>query len=186
MTQTQVKYQTDNKTKSLVKPRFAKRNKFIFKMSERNEVKWICEYCTYENYPSSLKCTMCRGPKPFGSEDIYRLHGNDEKFNNSNLSGNASALESTKVTRNSWACDTCTYINPSRDLICQQCGSPSPSSVNTLQEQIQPLKISNHSDIAQSLSRSRNNSPPASITNIENMKRTSQTKWSCSVSNRSF
>lgn len=42
-------------------------------MSNPKEPKWACEYCTYENYPSSLKCTMCRGPKPFVSEDIYRL-----------------------------------------------------------------------------------------------------------------
>ena len=26
-------------------------------------VKWSCDYCTYENYPSSLKCVMCRAPK---------------------------------------------------------------------------------------------------------------------------
>lgn len=167
-----------------MKLRFAKHFILVlFKMSERNETKWICEYCTYENYPSSLKCTMCRGHKPFGSEDIYRLHGNDEKISNCNLAGNASACESSKLARNnSWACDSCTFINPSREHICRQCGSLSSSSVNTLHEQIQPLKISHHSDIAQSLSRSRNNSPPASITNIENIKRTSQMKWSCFVS----
>lgn len=54
-------------------------------MSNNKEPKWACEYCTYENYPSSLKCTMCRGPKPFVSEDIYRLNGentinNDDSF----------------------------------------------------------------------------------------------------------
>lgn len=44
-------------------------------MSSAKEPKWACEYCTYENYPSSVKCTMCRGPKPFISEDIYKLRG---------------------------------------------------------------------------------------------------------------
>lgn len=34
--------------------------------------KWSCEYCTYENFPSSLKCTMCMGQKPLLNEDIYR------------------------------------------------------------------------------------------------------------------
>lgn len=182
MTQTQVikliHYIPDS---LVVKLRFIKVFIFEFKMSERNEVKWICEYCTYENYPSSLKCTMCRGHKPFGSEDIYRLHGNDEKFNNSNLSGNASACDS-KLGKNSWACEICTFINSSRDQICQQCGSTASTSVNSLHEQIQPLKISHPSDIAQSLSRSRNNSPPASITNLENVKRTTQSKWTCTVS----
>lgn len=40
-------------------------------MSEAS--KWICEYCTYENYPSALKCTMCRGAKPLLGENIFRL-----------------------------------------------------------------------------------------------------------------
>lgn len=34
--------------------------------------KWKCEICTYENYPSSLKCTMCQASKPLLSEDIFR------------------------------------------------------------------------------------------------------------------
>ena len=36
--------------------------------------KWVCEYCTYSNWPSSMKCTMCRGNKPArlcGSENIF-------------------------------------------------------------------------------------------------------------------
>lgn len=40
---------------------------------EDNETeKWACEYCTYENFPSSLKCTMCKGQKPLLNEDIFR------------------------------------------------------------------------------------------------------------------
>lgn len=35
--------------------------------------KWMCEYCTYMNYRSSMKCTMCAGLKPLLNEDIYRL-----------------------------------------------------------------------------------------------------------------
>lgn len=42
-----------------------------FGMSE--DAKWECEYCTYENFQSSLKCTMCRGSKPLLNEDIFRL-----------------------------------------------------------------------------------------------------------------
>lgn len=44
---------------------------------------------------------------------------------------------------------------------------------------MQPLRISQKSDLAQSLS--RNNSPPPSLTNLENSKRTSQAKWTCQV-----
>lgn len=34
--------------------------------------KWMCDYCTYENYPSAIKCVMCKGQKP--SLDIFRLN----------------------------------------------------------------------------------------------------------------
>ncbi|KAJ3643383.1 hypothetical protein Zmor_026097 [Zophobas morio] len=140
-------------------------------MSE-SDAKWACEYCTYENYPSSIKCTMCRGPKPFVSEDIYRLHGSDDK-----LTSNAAGPCDNKSKRK-WLCEACTFTNPSREQMCQQCGASQAVSANNLHEHIQPLKISSqHSDLAQSLSRSRNNSPPT-ITNLENSRRT-QGKWIC-------
>ncbi|XP_018579145.1 ubiquitin thioesterase trabid isoform X1 [Anoplophora glabripennis] len=148
-------------------------------MSE-SEPKWACEYCTYENYPSSLKCTMCRGPKPFISEDIYRLHGDkinvDENF--SSTIGSAAGPLENKSKCPKRPTEYCTYINSSN--ICIYCGS-TPVSANTLHEHIQPLKISQHSDLAQSLSQPRNNSPPASLTNLENSRRTSQAKWICSM-----
>ncbi|XP_019877265.1 ubiquitin thioesterase trabid [Aethina tumida] len=113
-------------------------------MSE-SEAKWSCEYCTYENYPSSLKCTMCRGAKPFVSEDIYRIH-DDKLSSNEKFSSNIAA---------------------------------GPITANDLHEHLQPLRISQHSDLAQSLI--RNNSPPSSLTNVENTRRTSQGKWICTL-----
>ena len=41
---------------------------------EDSKKKWICEYCTYSNWQSSMKCTMCRGKKPAmlcSTENIY-------------------------------------------------------------------------------------------------------------------
>ena len=41
---------------------------------EDSKKKWMCEYCTYSNWQSSTKCTMCRGNKPVilcSSENIY-------------------------------------------------------------------------------------------------------------------
>lgn len=49
------------------------------------ESKWVCEYCTYENWPSSLKCTMCRGAKPLLGEDIYRLRDLSPQRSSSNV-----------------------------------------------------------------------------------------------------
>lgn len=59
----------------------AQRTDYIKKMSDTltakidnddETEKWSCEYCTYENFPSSLKCTMCMGQKPLLNEDIFR------------------------------------------------------------------------------------------------------------------
>ncbi|XP_072378198.1 ubiquitin thioesterase trabid [Diabrotica undecimpunctata] len=139
-----------------------------------SDKKWSCEYCTYENYPSSIKCTMCRGPKPFVNEDIYRLHDDthntEDKFPSS-IESAAGPIE------NKSKCTKCSY---NLSGICVNCGGTSVSS-QTLHEHIQPLRISQNSDLAQSLSRSRNNSPPASVTNIENARRSSQSKWICSL-----
>lgn len=149
-------------------------------MSEPSETKWSCEYCTYENFPSTAKCTMCRGPRPFVSEDIFRLHGNERSLSNTNLPGLAAGTCENQVNRGKWSCEICLGVNQSKDQMCRQCSTPAPSSPNSLHEHIQPVKITQNSDIAQSLSRSRTNSPPTSLTNIENSRRTSQ-KWMCTM-----
>lgn len=81
--------------------------------------KWTCEYCTYENYPSSTKCTMCRGARPYVSEDIYQLRGRDERCpSNASLSGLAAAACENKPRRGGkWACEACTFVNPSREQV---------------------------------------------------------------------
>lgn len=123
---------------------------------------------------------MCRGPRPFHCEDIYRLHVNDEKtVSNSTLPGLAASSCENKANRCKWSGETCMYSNSSKDQICIQCGTSCPLSPNTLHEHIQPLRITQKSDIAQSLSRSRTNSPPTSLTNIENSRRTNTQKWMC-------
>lgn len=48
-------------------------------------VKWACEYCTYENWPSAIKCTMCRAQRPSAAiidEELNEfkrnsIHGDD-------------------------------------------------------------------------------------------------------------
>lgn len=133
-------------------------------MSE-NGSKWSCEYCTYENFQSSVKCTMCRGSKPFISEDIYRLHGDE-----------SAASGPCEYQTNSDALDDCNYLNKPNNI-----EENSLASAKNLHEHLQSLRVSQYSDLAQSLSQSRNNSPPASLTNIENARRTFHSKWICSV-----
>ena len=56
---------------------------------EESKKKWICEYCTYSNWQSSMKCTMCRGKKPAllcSTENIYSA------ANTNSLRGESSVL----------------------------------------------------------------------------------------------
>ncbi|XP_017771846.1 PREDICTED: ubiquitin thioesterase trabid isoform X2 [Nicrophorus vespilloides] len=146
-------------------------------MSEKADQKWICDYCTYENFPCAIKCTMCRGPRPFKSEDIFGLY---DGGGSNEISSTATSSCENKPT-NKWSCEACTYLNALKEKTCSQCGKSRHTNANNLHEHIQPLKITQHSDLAQSLSRSRNNSPPASVTNLENSRRTKEIKWTCFI-----
>eukprot|EP00063_Salmo_salar_P097148 XP_014071983.1 PREDICTED: ubiquitin thioesterase Zranb1-like [Salmo salar] len=109
-------------------------------------VKWACDYCTYENWPSAVKCTMCRAQCP--SSPIITK----ETYNSSSPSSvtmepgcdwqdppspegscgslliypDSSARPRVKppsVTENSskWSCHMCTYLNWPRAIRCTQC-----------------------------------------------------------------
>ncbi|XP_017057472.1 ubiquitin thioesterase trabid [Drosophila ficusphila] len=103
--------------------------------------KWKCEICTYENYPSSLKCTMCQASKPLLNEDIFRLSPAQET---SSVAEEAAAVEvsvmsptpsstcyalqppnqarqSNVADSEKWPCKVCTYLNWPRSLRCVQC-----------------------------------------------------------------
>nr|CAD7600957.1 unnamed protein product [Timema genevievae] len=112
--------------------------------------KWACDYCTYENWPSSLKCTMCRGAKPLLGEDIYRLRDEPHIDTSCGLSL-ASGPSDSKPSRpaandGKWECSTCTYMNWPRSLKCSQCYIPRPASLSNLHEHLQPLRIEQSSD----------------------------------------
>ncbi|XP_033219034.1 ubiquitin thioesterase trabid isoform X2 [Belonocnema kinseyi] len=129
------------------------------KMNSRlkeTESKWTCEYCTYENWPSSLKCTMCRGAKPLLGEDIYRLRSpSPQRSGSSVASGPVPASDSYNSQNCSqnvpsggkWSCDICTYLNYQNTGRCVQCGSrktnntQSNSVASNLHEQLAPLRL---------------------------------------------
>ncbi|XP_065092722.1 ubiquitin thioesterase trabid [Ochlerotatus camptorhynchus] len=91
--------------------------------------KWICEYCTYENFPLSLKCTMCKGQKPLLNEDIFRLSPTQQlsttKKSTSNQASGSSGISPTSESDSTlrWSCSTCTYLNLPHARRCQQCNS---------------------------------------------------------------
>ncbi|XP_028826454.1 ubiquitin thioesterase ZRANB1 [Denticeps clupeoides] len=104
-------------------------------------VKWACEYCTYENWPSAIKCTMCRAQRP-GSAIIT-----EEPFKSSPaldpsrdwdpprgergsssllICPDSSARPRVKAPGQAeqsakWSCHMCTYLNWPRAIRCTQC-----------------------------------------------------------------
>ncbi|NXA34540.1 ZRAN1 thioesterase, partial [Eudromia elegans] len=107
-------------------------------MTERG-LKWACEYCTYENWPSAIKCTMCRAQRPSGTiitEDPFKSGSSDigRDWDPTSTEGGSSPLicpDSSARPRvkssysmesaNKWSCHMCTYLNWPRAIRCTQC-----------------------------------------------------------------
>ncbi|XP_050553860.1 ubiquitin thioesterase trabid isoform X2 [Spodoptera frugiperda] len=102
--------------------------------------KWCCHVCTYENFPLSRKCTMCRSPKSVVNEDIFRLQDGASALPTQEICGAEAVTERLKPLRISspqgasassvakWPCPTCTYDNWPRSLKCAMCGSSNPAA----------------------------------------------------------
>nr|CAD7434134.1 unnamed protein product [Timema monikensis] len=149
--------------------------------------KWACDYCTYENWPSSLKCTMCRGAKPLLGEDIYRLRDEPHIDTSCGLSL-ASGPSDSKPTRpaandGKWECGTCTYMNWPRSLKCSQCYILRPASLSNLHEHLQPLRIEQSSDCTASGGLLRTSTSPTldkkEAKDADNYVGGHRTKWLC-------
>ncbi|XP_037302238.1 ubiquitin thioesterase trabid-like [Manduca sexta] len=102
--------------------------------------KWSCEMCTYENFPLSRKCTMCRTPKPLLGEDIFKLQDGASALPTQEVCGAEAVAERLKPLRISspqgqpgastvikWPCPTCTYENWPKSQKCAMCGSGNPA-----------------------------------------------------------
>ncbi|XP_065372565.1 ubiquitin thioesterase trabid [Calliphora vicina] len=114
--------------------------------SSSKQQKWKCDYCTYENFPSAIKCTMCKAVKPMVNEDIFRLSPPQISYETEGEARGAAVAEvvdvepssfnacsrPTQDTQNSagaataandskWSCKMCTYLNWPRSLRCVQC-----------------------------------------------------------------
>ena len=115
--------------------------------------KWSCDYCTYENWPASKKCILCRAPKPphlglinedvlATEQDIYKIAPLVQQ-----TSTTASPTKTNPSdTGNKWSCHLCTYLNWPRSAKCTQCltarRKTSPvASASSTQDQLQPLSI---------------------------------------------
>ncbi|KAL1380149.1 hypothetical protein pipiens_014415 [Culex pipiens pipiens] len=96
--------------------------------------KWSCEYCTYENFLQSLKCTMCKGQKPLLNEDIFRLSPTQQLSTKKRSTVNLASGPSTRFPvdehggddddeeeEQKWCCGGCTYLNLPEAKRCSQC-----------------------------------------------------------------
>ncbi|XP_034049596.1 ubiquitin thioesterase Zranb1 [Thalassophryne amazonica] len=109
-------------------------------MMTEQKVKWACDYCTYENWPSAVKCTMCRaqrliGPiiteEPFENEPALdpNLEWDSSRTEHSSsllICPDSSARPRVKSASmgevsNKWSCHMCTYLNWPRAIHCTQC-----------------------------------------------------------------
>uniref|UniRef100_A0A1B0FNT2 ubiquitinyl hydrolase 1 n=1 Tax=Glossina morsitans morsitans TaxID=37546 RepID=A0A1B0FNT2_GLOMM len=116
--------------------------------------KWTCDYCTYENFPSSIKCTMCKGAKPLLNEDIFRLSPPQNSCDaDGDARGAVAAVDSepssfnacsrhdsqnlagASTSDNKWACKMCTYLNWPRSLRCVQCYTKKGAVLETIPSQ---------------------------------------------------
>lgn len=103
-------------------------------------IKWACDYCTYENWPSAIKCTMCRAPRlrgPIITEEPYKnspdLDPGLEWEPSRSESGSSLLICPDSSARprvrspsmaeiaNKWSCQMCTYLNWPRAIRCTQC-----------------------------------------------------------------
>ncbi|KAK0084801.1 hypothetical protein PV325_006406 [Microctonus aethiopoides] len=155
---------------------------------KESQSKWTCEYCTYENWPSSLKCTMCRGSKPLLGEDIYRLRDpSPQRAGSNDASGPVPFSPSTDICNLSpqnyrqnvpsggkWFCETCTYLNYQNATRCIQCNTRKPAnhtqminSASNLHEHLAPLRLGDP--------------PPNSRQNTSTLNNLHLDKWSCLV-----
>lgn len=79
-----------------------------------SSTKWPCSLCTYLNYETSLKCTVC-------------LHPREKFFTIEEAAATSQHLNTNKTNpEERWCCPTCTYFNCLRTKKCIQCFTDRP------------------------------------------------------------
>lgn len=157
--------------------------------------KWACEYCTYQNYPATKRCTLCRAWRPprlitedhiNREQDIYKVASLlSQGAEQSNIS---TTVSSGSPTNNQWSCHVCTYRNWLRVVRCSQCLTPRKKMqspvIGPMPDKMRPLSV-NVSDNQASKTSTRNspNSPEATkeFNNDRNkaLAGYSAIKWTC-------
>ncbi|XP_061787613.1 ubiquitin thioesterase Zranb1 [Nerophis lumbriciformis] len=155
--------------------------------------KWACDYCTYENWSSATKCTMCRAQRsraPIITEEPYKISPDldpSRKWDLPANEGGSSLLicpDSSARPRirsagmaemaTKWSCQMCTFLNWPRAIRCTQCLCQRPKSCSPTE--------SPHTSSSNAGSRPALHSPvdPCEEYNDRNRLNTHQRHWTCS------
>ncbi|XP_050396269.1 ubiquitin thioesterase zranb1 [Patella vulgata] len=161
------------------------------------EGKWSCEYCTYDNFPASKRCTLCRGLRPQQlitesvdqTRDIYKMASLMTKSTESSsgiICGGSTSSESNK-----WSCHMCTYLNWPKAQKCLQCltARRKSSPTSSASSRMEPLSVNVNIEESRSGRSTPNRTSPSSpeaakaINNDINRAVAAQTragtKWTC-------
>ncbi|KAK2712747.1 hypothetical protein QYM36_011443 [Artemia franciscana] len=146
--------------------------------------KWKCDYCTFLNWPSSQKCTMCRALRP-----LRLISPTSSKLDIATESKICSTQDSAdKGDDNKWSCGACTYLNWPRSLRCTQCQSPRLNDSDTvinadnIHERIAPLKLTGSPTASRGSppsSVSKGASPEFEACNTRSNSPQTTSKWKC-------
>ena len=101
------------------------------------DIKWACNNCTYENWTSAIKCTLCYAPRPphvtpktRKPSGISETSGKtNEIITNDPLICPASD-KNTQQPAVKWYCHGCTYENWPKSSRCVMCFAPKPKVLN--------------------------------------------------------
>ncbi|RWS26987.1 Ubiquitin thioesterase Zranb1-like protein, partial [Leptotrombidium deliense] len=104
--------------------------------------KWICEMCTYLNWPKSTKCTQCltrrkkslsRSSSPDTSSDVRDIASESSCATSTPVSSSSSDTYHNDRNRSvsisslsKWSCPACTYDNWPKSTKCVICFSGKP------------------------------------------------------------
>lgn len=97
-----------------------------------SSTKWPCSLCTYLNYETSLKCTVCLTARCFDVSLIIEEAASVSGFSNSSVIDDdthfALSDDFTSLIKSSeqWSCPSCTYLNCLRTKKCVQCYTNRP------------------------------------------------------------
>ena len=156
--------------------------------NEQN-VRWSCKYCTYDNYPSAIKCTLCNAvrdrrrslPRSDRRTDDERYQASGKDKNQRSSDGKIicpNSENSAELLEGRWPCLACTYLNWENSLKCVMCSNERPNDFVP-----QSKKSTDEMPARKSSGISGKNGDLADLTvnNNERNKSFSKTKqkWSC-------